>query len=574
MIVSRLQRSKEQGRLWRKQFCLLVLLALVIVTASVSLSAQGAMPRGGVSTASPKDETVFAQLAHDGRAREVWVVNTFRAAAGPLLDYGAYSAVENLTDDRAITLEGGRVEVAAGATEQSVFRYQGKLAHTQLPWLFTIAYQLDGESVTAERLLGASGRLRLSIAVRPNPQAGHHFTDSYTLQATVPLFVDKSEDVYAPGATSLLVGNRQTLGFMVQPGESHEQTIEATVRDFALPSIEITAFRAGEVRGAWRDDLETAMSELSDGLADMVSGSTRLQGGLADLHAGVGELSASLTPLTDGTRRFEAALGEYATGVGEFAAGLSALLAADLELGRAGQSMVGPLTSLQGAYADVANGLRELRAHSVGVHELATTLRASPDPAVSELAQIVLLQLTTLEQLERGLEQANRGLGEFGAGHDALAQQQEAFSQGLGRAVASSTALAEGISEIAASGSELLGGVAALPAGVSALHTHTGELPRRVTQLVDGQRQMLSGVHAARRDLRSLLGEGREEVALSFADSARADARSVQFVFLTSPVTKVRHSVTLPQLPAPTTLAERIFYLVRRILAFGRESAL
>ncbi|MBT9134431.1 MAG: hypothetical protein DDT38_01165 [Firmicutes bacterium] len=576
MLVSRLQRSqKQRGRWGRKlsRLLLLGLLGLVLVSTTASMYAASVQaPLATSGNASPKDETVFVNLGNDGAVREVYVVNTFHALTGALLDFGAYSSVQNLSDEREISLSDGRVERVGGTQEEQVFRYQGTLEQVALPWLFNVGYQLNGKTLTAEQLLGASGRLRISISVRPNPAAPSHFADRYTVQAVVPLLVDKAADVYASGATSLLVGNRLTLGFVVQPGESHLQTIEATVRDFALPRMEITAFRAAKVQGAWRDTLESALSGLTGGLTEMVGGTTTLRNGLSTLHTGVGELRSSLIPLTNGALEFEAALNEYAQGVEEFAAGLADLHAADLEVQKAGQLMLGHITAVQSGYNDLSTGLSELRAQGSGARELANALLASPDPAVSQLAHAALLQLAALERLEQGLTRANAGLAEFASGQTTLAQQKEALSQGLAQAAGSSAALAEGGSEIAASGSVFLGGVAALPAGIRTLYANTRRLPGDVDKLIAGQRLMLSGVRDSRRDLGRLLGEGRDRSVISFADPLRGNARSVQFVFVTSPIEAEHYTVTLPELPVPTTLTERIVELVRRILLLGRES--
>ncbi len=581
MLMSRLQKNKQLRGLWRRRVvgCLMIgLLGVAVVSAAAAIPAQSALPRVVPSGASPKDETVFVNLGHDGAVREVYVVNTFRSPTGALLDYGAYSAVQNLSDEREIVLSDGRVEIGPGRREPAVFRYQGRLEQVALPWLFTVGYELDGESVTAEQLLGASGRLRISIHVRPNPDGTRLFADRFTLQAAVPLLVDKTEDVSAPGATSLLVGNRLILGFMVQTGESYRQIIEATVRDFALPRIEITAFLAGEMRGAWRDNLENSMGELTDGLSELVTGTARLRSGLSDLHAGVGEISNALTPLGDGVAQLDAALTEYAPSMEKFAAGLAVLQAADQELRQADRQMQNHLTAVQSGYTDIAAGLNALRNQGSSLRELATALLASPDPAVSQLAHAALLQLAALEQIEQGLSQANVGLADFAAGQNVLAQQKEAFSQGLAQTTGSSTALAQGAAELAASMGVMLDGVAALSEGVSAMHANTGVLPGHASQLVSGQRQMLSGVRDSRRDFGRLLGEGRSDEVRSFADPLRANARSVQFVFVIAPMEEERVTVNLPDPALTTTFAERVLELVRRVfswrgLIFGRESA-
>lgn len=576
-MLTRVQRNLKQKGAWRRRLgaVLLGLLAVVLASTAASMQAQSAVPRGALvagTTASPKDETVYVTLGHDGAVREVYVVNTFRRPTGPLTDYGNFSAVQNLSDEREIVVHNGRVEIAAGTEEPAVFRYQGRLENVATPWLFAIRYHLNGEEVTAEQLLGASGRLRMTIDVRPNPVAPSHFADRYTVQVTVPMVVDRVAAVHAPGVTELLVGNRLTLGFAVQPSESHVQVIEADVSNFTLPRFEISAFRAAAPQGAWRDNLESAFSGLTYGLAEMVAGSSALQGGLSELHTGVGEIDSSLVPLSDGAAQFAAALAAYAAGVSEFAAGLEALAAGEQKLQQADQQILVHLTALQDAYTAVGSGLSQLAAEQSGVRELANSLLASPDPAVRLLAQATMQQLAAAQELERGLSQANAGMAELVAGQATLAQEKEAFRQGLGRAATSATEIASGGGEIARSGRSLLAGIPVLRDGISSLYAATGTLPQRIGQLVAGQRQMLSGVRDARSEMSELLGDGQDEAVISFVDPKRANARSVQFVFFTPPLETERRAATPPAPEVTTTLWERIVELVRRVWLFGRES--
>jgi len=192
---------------------------------------------------------------------------------------------------------------------------------------------------------------------------------------------------------------------------------------------------------------------------------------------------------------------------------------------------------------------------------------------VSHLAQATLQQLVALEELEKRISQVNTGLTLYATGQAALAQEKEALAQGLERAAASATELATGGSEIARFGGRFVAGIPALRDGVRSLFVNTGALPQRVGQLIAGQRQMLSGVREARNDMSGLLGEGEDEAVVSFADPKRANAHSVQFVFVTPPLEHERRAPTPPAQEAPTTLRERILALVRRVWLFGRESA-
>jgi len=576
MTEWRLQRSRRAQRTRKLHAGMVVavmLIGLIMVPAVASINAQSAQLRPIARAASPKDETVFANLASDGTVRDVYVINTFRDVTGPLADFGDYSAVTNLTDGAMLTATDGRIAVEFDSAAPLLYRYQGRLEQTALPWQFNFRYYLDGVPITAENLLGASGQLHMVLAVHPNRAAPLHFAEHYTVQVVVPLLVDRVSEVQAANATALLVGNRLTLAFTIMPGESYAQQIRATIRDFAMPRIEISAFRAATPQGEWREELETAFAELTAGLADMVAGTTALRSGLSGLHTGVKELHTSLEPLREGAAQFEAGLAEYSAGVTAFAQGLSQVQAGGEQLRAATARMNDHLRTIEDGYTAIAANLTTLLAGSSALSELATSLAISPDPAVNQLAQATLMQLHVLEQLRLGLEQANSGLAEYARGRDQIAQQNEAFSAGLGEVVSSAQSLQQGIDELAAAGNALLAGVARLPEGTDSLLAHTAILPGRVGELIAGQRAMLKGVTDARSELSQLLGNNEPAPVLSFVAPGRAKADSVQFVLVTPPIETSLRTPTPPVQAVKQSLWQRIVYLAERLFAFVERSS-
>jgi len=529
-------------------------------TAFVPVSAPSA-------TATPKDETVFVNLASDGALREVQVVNTFRSATGGLVDYGDYAEVTNLSNTRPLALGAGRVSIALEEQIETTFRYQGRLADAVLPWLFSFTYQLDGKLVPAALLLGQSGRLTISVAVRPNPMAIRHFSDHYTVQVVVPLLVDRSSEVRAEGATAMLVGNRLNLAFTVMPGESLTQSITAEVHDFALPPIEISALRMARPQGEWLDELDAGFTGLTGGMESIIHGTTTLRDGLSALHAGVGEISASLTPMLTHAGQFQDGLAQSAVGIAALSAGLTEIYGGQSALNTGERILTGNLPALKSGYANLAAGSAAVLTESALVSQLATTLAASPDPFVKQLAEATLAQLAAIESLQQGLAQANAGLEDYARARAHLSSQNEALLQALESAASSSRTLAAGLGHVAQAGTDLIGGLSALPQGINELHISTAPLPNHVGALVAGQRSIQRGISDTRTGLGQLLGEGPQTPVISFASPERAQATSVQFVMVTPPVEAAPRTRVPEEHATPTTLWQRVVDLARRIVA-------
>ena len=540
----------------------LVLLLALSVTAYSNASAPS---QHSLATApSPKDETVFVNLESDGSVREVNIVNTFRAPTGPLLDYGMYSLVTALGEGSKITLSAGRVDIVP-ALSPGIVRYQGRLLEATLPWLFSFTYYLDGQQVEAGELLGVNGRLSISLSIRPNPLAIRHFSDHYTLQAVIPLWVDRVSDVEASGATAMLVGSRLNLAFTVMPGESHHQVISATVRDFAMPGIEMSAMRLARPQGAWLEDLDQGFAGLTGGLEGIIGGTTELEHGLRSLHAGVGELSTSLAPLAEHAEQFTGGLQRYATSVDAFGRGLTELYEGQVALNQGSRLAQENLPALQDGYNNIARKASEVVAAGAAVRLLAEPLVGSADSHLRELAEASLLQLAALEALAQSLAQANAGLAMYAEGVTELASQQGSLTQGLSQAAGAAQSLTAGIGELSQGATELMDAVGTLPEGIKALHSQTSHLPQHVRELATGQKSVARGLAQAQGRLLELLGGGPEAPVISFASPERASATSVQFVLVTMPV----QATPAPRIavePAPATgLWQRLLKLAERI---------
>ena len=105
-----------------------------------------------------KEEVVYAKLASDGAAGEIYVINVFSLdTAGQITDYGDYASVLNLTTTNALTLADGKV---TGEAPAGRFYYQGNLNKANLPWIMSFDYFLNGEEITAGELAVISSPLR------------------------------------------------------------------------------------------------------------------------------------------------------------------------------------------------------------------------------------------------------------------------------------------------------------------------------------------------------------------------------------------------------------------------------
>lgn len=356
--------------------------------------------------ATGAEEVIYAKLDAAGEPLSAYAVVALNGDAGEsVTHYGAYTAVENLTDTSALTYEDGAV--TATIPEGGRLYYQGTLESFELPWDIAIGYELDGRSISPAELGGQSGALEMSLSVKPNGNAPGAFADEMMLQITVTLDASLCKDISAGGATVANAGGDKTLAFTVLPGAEAEYTVTADVEDFTMAGLTIAGVNY---------DIASAM------------------GDTAEITDGVGQMTDAISQLSDGASQLASGAGSLRSGAGSFGSGLSTLSAGSAELVAGSEQIAGALAqisaSLPGAGADT-----EAAAAAAGMDpEAAAAAGAQSAGAGMTLDLSALAQLPAgLEQAADGLEQAGAALAQlaegYGAAYPALAQAVEAIPE-------------------------------------------------------------------------------------------------------------------------------------------------
>src|SRR5690625_5169327 len=102
-----------------------------------------------------KDEVIYATLKPNGDQEGMYVVNSCEIEdQGEITDYGDYDEIKNLSNLEEIEQNENKVSFTASEDE---FYYQGDLNNKKLPWSFAVSYQMDGEEMSPDELLGKEG---------------------------------------------------------------------------------------------------------------------------------------------------------------------------------------------------------------------------------------------------------------------------------------------------------------------------------------------------------------------------------------------------------------------------------
>lgn len=146
-----------------------------------------------------KDETVYAMLDASGAAQNVLVVSRIETPEeGRYVDYGAYEQIAAMVSGVTPVVEGETIAWELPADEAGFYSV-GTPSEAELPVTLEVVYALDGETVAPDALAGQSGRVSITMTVRPNENALQVYRDHYMAQIQLPLSMDTCANIDAPG---------------------------------------------------------------------------------------------------------------------------------------------------------------------------------------------------------------------------------------------------------------------------------------------------------------------------------------------------------------------------------------
>ena len=198
-----------------------------------------------------KDENVFLFLNPDGSIQQQLVSDWLHSDTGlqDVTDYTSLTDITNLKSDAAYTLDGSALRWDTG--EHDVY-YQGESSLTP-PVTAEIRYELNGQPITAEELLGKSGHVRITVDL-----TNHSYTHKmiggvqrriYTPFATVVSFALDADDftnLKAEHGSIQTDSQTQIAAFVALPGlqESFRGLLTGDLSDLGdklLDSVSIEA---------------------------------------------------------------------------------------------------------------------------------------------------------------------------------------------------------------------------------------------------------------------------------------------------------------------------------------------
>ncbi|MDR1016265.1 MAG: hypothetical protein LBL67_02180 [Coriobacteriales bacterium] len=421
-------------------------------------SAQAPQPARPTAQASGRQEVVYANLKSDGSLDHAYCVNKLelKGKGGAVVDYGDFSAVQNLTDLTPLSLDAATAQAPAGVTVDTTAKqlyYQGDLVGTTLPWDFRVTYRLDGKPVSADQLAGASGHLQIEFKSTKSDYTNQTFYKNYVLQTQVTLDTAKCRNIKAKAAQMAVAGSNSVASFTTLPKKDADDKISADVTDFEMPAISITA-----VPFNMAFDVDTSS----------------MTGGFSQLSKAVSKLDGSGDKLAAASAKIKSALDTVD----------HSLQGTDFDSS--------DLSKLPGALKTIATSLRDQIAANLpdqgSASQMAALVNASNIDTLAgqpgTAAQIAGL-ISALPSMKAGIDTAAGSLDTMAA----------SLQGALGKVDIGSelTALKKGMHSLASNYATFNTGIQAYMDGVAALNHSTADLPAAVQKQVDKFMQSYQG---------------------------------------------------------------------------------
>ena len=323
---------------------------------ALTLAAGCAMPAFAAGKSSfSKSETVYAVMNGDGSIKSTTVSEHLYSASGlsGVTDKTTLTDIQNTESDAEFTQNG---EELVWNTEDTDVYYKGN-TDKALPIDVKVTYALDGQEAALEDLIGKSGHLTVTVALKNNETDtvnvnGKDRTIVTPLITAVGVILGgDASNVTAEHGMVESAAKSSVAAFVTLPGvkdslsgllpdevdniEDYLQdtvTVEADVEDFTCPQVMVACATSTAALGTSNvfdlssiNDLTDGINQLNDAMSQLIDGASQLVDGTSQLANGVLALLDGANTLNNGAAALDDGLGQLTNGLDTLSANNSAL---------------------------------------------------------------------------------------------------------------------------------------------------------------------------------------------------------------------------------------------------------
>ena len=323
---------------------------------ALTLAAGCAMPAFAAGKSSfSKSETVYAVMNGDGSIKSTTVSEHLYSASGlaNVTDKTTLTDIQNTESDAEFTQNGE--ELVWNTNDTDVY-YKGN-TDKALPIDVKVTYALDGQEAALEDLIGKSGHLTVTVALKNN-ETGTVNVNGKDRTIVTPLITavgvilgGDASNVTAEHGMVESAAKSSVAAFVTLPGvkdslsgllpdevdsiEDYLQdtvTVEADVEDFTCPQVMVACATSTAALGTDNvfdlssiNDLTDGINQLNDAMSQLMDGASQLVDGTSQLAGGVLALLDGANTLNNGAAALDDGLGQLTNGLDTLSANNAAL---------------------------------------------------------------------------------------------------------------------------------------------------------------------------------------------------------------------------------------------------------
>ena len=323
---------------------------------ALTLAAGCAMPAFAAGKSSfSKSETVYAVMNGDGSIKSTTVSEHLYSASGlsGVTDKTTLTDIQNTESNAEFTQNG---EELVWNTEDTDVYYKGN-TDKALPIDVKVTYALDGQEAALEDLIGKSGHLTVTVALKNN-ETGTVNVNGKDRTIVTPLITavgvilgGDASNVTAEHGMIESAAKSSVAAFVTLPGvkdslsgllpdevdsiEDYLQdtvTVEADVTELTCPQVMVACATSTAALGTSNvfdlssiNDLTDGINQLNDAMSQLLDGASQLEDGTTQLASGVLALLDGANTLNNGAAALDEGLGQLTNGLDTLSANNSAL---------------------------------------------------------------------------------------------------------------------------------------------------------------------------------------------------------------------------------------------------------
>ena len=332
---------------------------------ALTLAAGCAMPAFAAGKSSfSKSETVYAVMNGDGSIKSTTVSEHLYSASGlsGVTDKTTLTDIQNTESDAEFTQNG---EELVWNTEDTDVYYKGN-TDKALPIDVKVTYALDGQEAALEDLIGKSGHLTVTVALKNN-ETGTVNVNGKDRTIVTPLITavgvilgGDASNVTAEHGMIESAAKSSVAAFVTLPGvkdslsgllpdevdsiEDYLQdtvTVEADVTELTCPQVMVACATSTAALGTSNVFDLSSINDLTDGINQLNDAMSQLMDGASQLVDGTSQLANGVLALLDGANTLNNGAAALDDGLGQLTNGLDTLSANNAALNAGAQQVAG-----------------------------------------------------------------------------------------------------------------------------------------------------------------------------------------------------------------------------------------